>query len=225
MIQTIIIVVLLSYIVYLWRFESKTRNLSSSSNITQLKSKVENTNPVFNKLEFNPSQPSFESQSIDTKTNKDAEYSNISKSSDKSNKSDKNKSFIQNVIDKVTDPYKMKQVILLRMDLSMKTGKKVAQGAHASLGAVRMIQNQYNSDWKKWMDIWENFGTAKIALKINSEDEILSFYQKAKENNLPHYLVRDAGRTQVASGSITALAIGPAPVKLLDEITGHLKLL
>lgn len=35
----------------------------------------------------------------------------------------------------------------------------------------------------------------------------------------------DAGRTQIAAGSLTVLAIGPAPVKEVDAVTGHLKLL
>lgn len=38
-------------------------------------------------------------------------------------------------------------------------------------------------------------------------------------------LQEDAGRTQIAAGSRTVLAIGPAPVRELDSITGHLKLL
>lgn len=37
-------------------------------------------------------------------------------------------------------------------------------------------------------------------------------------------IVRDAGQTQVAPGSRTVIAIGPAPKSVLDKITGHLKL-
>ena len=47
----------------------------------------------------------------------------------------------------------------------------------------------------------------------------------ACQAGLVNYQVMDAGRTQVAPGSKTVLAIGPAPVKAIDEITGHLKLL
>ena len=39
------------------------------------------------------------------------------------------------------------------------------------------------------------------------------------------YIVEDAGRTQIAAGSKTVLAIGPAPVHAFEEITKHLKLL
>lgn len=34
-----------------------------------------------------------------------------------------------------------------------------------------------------------------------------------------------AGRTQVAPGSRTVLAIGPAPKSAIDKVTGHLRLL
>lgn len=49
--------------------------------------------------------------------------------------------------------------------------------------------------------------------------------RKSAENiNLLCSIVRDAGHTQVASGSKTVIAIGPAPKSVLNEITGHLKL-
>lgn len=48
---------------------------------------------------------------------------------------------------------------------------------------------------------------------------------RAREAGLVTYVVEDAGRTQIAAGSRSVLAIGPAPVKELDAITGHLKLL
>ena len=37
-------------------------------------------------------------------------------------------------------------------------------------------------------------------------------------------LVRDAGRTQVAAGTATVLAVGPGNAALIDQLTGHLKL-
>ena len=49
--------------------------------------------------------------------------------------------------------------------------------------------------------------------------------RQAKKAGLPAYLVADAGRTQVAPGSKTVLAIGPGPKSALDAITGTLKLL
>ena len=48
---------------------------------------------------------------------------------------------------------------------------------------------------------------------------------RAVSAGMPTYIVHDAGRTQIPAGSQTVLAIGPAPKSLIDQITGHLKLL
>ncbi len=53
----------------------------------------------------------------------------------------------------------------------------------------------------------------------------LHLLKKADELNIPYYLVEDAGRTQIAAGSKTVLALGPWKKSTLDELTGHLKLL
>ena len=42
---------------------------------------------------------------------------------------------------------------------------------------------------------------------------------------VPAKFITDAGRTQVPYGTKTALVLGPADEKLLDPITGKLKLL
>lgn len=42
---------------------------------------------------------------------------------------------------------------------------------------------------------------------------------------LPSYIVHDAGRTQIAAGSQTVLAIGPGYKSDIDRVTGHLGLL
>jgi len=38
-------------------------------------------------------------------------------------------------------------------------------------------------------------------------------------------VIADAGRTQIASGSRTVLGIGPAPMSVVNQVTGDLKLL
>ena len=47
----------------------------------------------------------------------------------------------------------------------------------------------------------------------------------AQAAKLPFYVVADAGRTQIAAGSNTVVAIGPAPVSAINQITGRLPLL
>lgn len=48
---------------------------------------------------------------------------------------------------------------------------------------------------------------------------------QAIQRGLPAYIVQDAGRTQIAAGSQTVLAIGPGPKSAIDKVTGHLSLL
>lgn len=66
---------------------------------------------------------------------------------------------------------------------------------------------------------------AKVALKCPNEEEMSRLEAQAREAGLCAKSIRDAGRTQVAAGSKTVLGIGPGPVKIVDQITGHLKLL
>jgi PTH2 family peptidyl-tRNA hydrolase len=49
--------------------------------------------------------------------------------------------------------------------------------------------------------------------------------REALESGLPCYIVHDAGRTQIAAGSQTVLAIGPGYKSDIDSITGGLPLL
>ena len=46
----------------------------------------------------------------------------------------------------------------------------------------------------------------------------------AKSQKLITSLIFDAGRTQIAAGSMTVLAVGPGPASVIDSVTGHLKL-
>lgn len=75
------------------------------------------------------------------------------------------------------------------------------------------------SDWET------NSGQAKIVVAVNSEEELLAIRDKAKTQNLPYYLVRDAGRTQVDPGTITVCAVGPGKISEVDSVTKHLSLL
>ncbi len=111
-----------------------------------------------------------------------------------------------------------KQAIILRADLQMGKGKLVAQGAHACIDAYDKASEDGVSKWKRE-------GMAKIALKVQSEQELLAIFNEAKKLKLPASLIRDAGRTQIEPGTITAVAIGPSDEREIDKITGKLKLL
>ena len=61
-------------------------------------------------------------------------------------------------------------------------------------------------------------------LNFYNQNKRLSLEQKAQSLNLPTFIVQDAGRTQVTSGSRTVLGIFGEKT-LVDQVTGQLKLL
>jgi len=76
------------------------------------------------------------------------------------------------------------------------------------------------------VEIWENLnGAAKIVVKISTENEMINLKEKADEINIPNYIVRDAGRTEVDPGTLTVCAFGPGRNSEIDKITGNLDLL
>jgi peptidyl-tRNA hydrolase, PTH2 family len=117
-------------------------------------------------------------------------------------------------------PYKM--LLIINMELSMGKGKIAAQCGHAAIGCyekcVKLCPNAVRA--------WYHSGCAKIALKCNNTNELLELMQQAKNKyRIPHYLVEDAGKTQIAAGSRTVLGLF-APTFYFDhDFTNHLKLM
>ncbi|XP_013188335.1 peptidyl-tRNA hydrolase 2, mitochondrial [Amyelois transitella] len=114
-----------------------------------------------------------------------------------------------------------KLVLVVRTDLNMSKGKIAAQCGHAAVGAFEKAQTRD----PEGLNCWQLTGQAKIALKIDSVEEIKQIADNAKQMGLITSLIRDAGRTQIAPNSITVLGVGPAPKDVIDKVTGHLKLL
>ncbi|QRV86582.1 peptidyl-tRNA hydrolase 2 [Ceratobasidium sp. AG-Ba] len=103
----------------------------------------------------------------------------------------------------------------------MSSGKIAAQCGHATLACYKALSAANPALLKHW----ERTGQAKIALKCNSEEELLTLQALAQSLNLCARSIQDAGRTQIAAGSRTVLGIGPGPVSLINQVTGKLKLL
>lgn len=130
--------------------------------------------------------------------------------------------------------------LVVRKDLKMGTGKIAAQCAHAAVAVVEDIQTNYSSSTSsnpeeqqgdvtegpsQWLASWLKSGSPKVALQVDSEDALVGLAKEAKARSIPFYVIRDAGRTQIAAGSKTVVAIGPAPKSRVQVITGKLKLL
>ena len=111
-----------------------------------------------------------------------------------------------------------KQVILVRTDLKMNKGKIAAQCSHASVSSVLKSS-------KLLVDIWKKQGMKKVVLKVSSEKELLTYKRKAALAGFKTSIIKDAGRTQVKPGSLTAVAIGPDVSEKIDKITKDLKIL
>ena len=137
----------------------------------------------------------------------------------------------------------VKQVILIRRDLNMRRGKEIAQGSHASLAFIAQqvknfqveessSENSPTSPLTKELSIhlspeawqWFTKGSAKICLKVETEEELVKLHKEALTNNLESHIIVDSGKTEFkGEPTITACAIGPNEAQEIDNITGHLK--
>ncbi len=125
-----------------------------------------------------------------------------------------------------------KQVIVVRKDLRMGKGKLVAQGSHASLGAVLMIQSKMKLAAPRIHELigpynsWIEGIFTKVCLAVESEEELLELERAAESAGLPVKLITDSGLTEFHGvPTRTCLAIGPSWSEDIDKITGKLKLL
>ena len=136
----------------------------------------------------------------------------------------------------------VKQVIVIDKSKQMNVGKIVAQGCHASLGALLTMFNKKTclDDRTKYqvtfgensiLDKWLNGIFTKICLEVNTENEMVDIYDKIVEYNktaeekIPVVLIEDNGLTCFHGVKTkTCIGIGPFWGDKIDEFTGHLKL-
>lgn len=133
------------------------------------------------------------------------------------------------------DGEECKLMLCVRSDLGMSVGKMCAQCGHAVQGALRSIEREmrgpHGDRYASWMSCWEmESGSAKIAVRVGSEAEMDAIVRQCRESSrggapIPVHVVRDAGRTEIAAGSKTVVAVGPAPKSLINDVTGKMDLL
>ena len=115
----------------------------------------------------------------------------------------------------------MKLALIVRTDLKMGKGKIAAQCSHAALAAYKQSARQSPDLLRRW----EALGPAKVVLRVEDEAAMYRLERRARDAGLVTAVIQDAGRTQIAPGSVTVLGVGPAPAQLLQQVTGGLKLL
>ena len=114
----------------------------------------------------------------------------------------------------------------------MRIGKYVAQGAHASLGAV-LGMGQISDDEEHFViplnndfvRAWIMGNFKKVTCYVTTDQELLDIYDTAKSAGIACSLIRDAGLTEFNGiPTLTAVGIGPDNDDLINKITGNLPL-
>lgn len=134
----------------------------------------------------------------------------------------------------------VKQVIVMRKyfpDLKnsdkqkqVRTGKYVAQGAHASTAVLSEIirKSKSSGDCVKLtveQQLWLQNKFTKICVYVDTEEELLAIYKKALDRGLSAYLIKDAGLTEFnGEPTVTAVGIGPHFTEKFKGISDELGL-
>jgi len=125
----------------------------------------------------------------------------------------------------------VKQVIVVRKDLHMRTGKIAAQVAHA---AMKFLLDNNEADRGDEVVIkltaseamWLTGSFTKVVVGVDSEEALNDLIFKAEMSDVEVHSIIDAGRTEFHGvPTLTCAAFGPCSSEELDKITGNLKLI
>lgn len=105
--------------------------------------------------------------------------------------------------------------LAIRADLDMPPGKLAAQAGHAFMGIGLVAPAQF-SYWNAYLES----AMPKITVSVPDERGLLKVHEFAEGRGIPHYLVRDAGRTCFSEPTYTVCAFGPC---LRSELPPYLK--
>lgn len=111
------------------------------------------------------------------------------------------------------------QYFIVNKELNMSPGKIAAQVAHAATISTLDIlspSSRFASHKEDFIQ-WYQTGMKKVILKGRQKD-------LEKLEKLEYYGIRDSGRTEIASGSLTVIVLPPMPKSLGKEIVGYLAL-
>ncbi len=118
-------------------------------------------------------------------------------------------------------PFDYKMVIVIRTDLNMSMGKMVAQACHAAVECNEQAKRTHTKQWRRWRDE----GAKKVALEVESLEELRVLIAEADKLDIVNVMIQDAGHTEVPPGTITCIGVGPDQPQRIDKVTGRLPLL
>jgi len=142
-------------------------------------------------------------------------------------------------MDKVTDY--VREIIVVRKDLHMPTGKVAAMAAHAAMTFLTerlkgpfgepatYMSGEFTSTQIKWLTQLEpgsedQLSFAKIVVAVHSEEELWQVYDNAQRAGLEVHKVVDSGYSHNKPNTFTCIAIGPDYPDRLNPVTGELGL-
>ena len=126
-----------------------------------------------------------------------------------------------------------KQVIVMKKfpkSRNMRTGKYIAQGAHASLGALLSLSSIEDSKLiiplnNSFIWEWITGRFTKVTCYVETDEDLVFIHNSAKLAGIPSSLITDAGLTEFGGvPTLTAVGVGPDNEELINKITGHLPL-
>lgn len=125
----------------------------------------------------------------------------------------------------------VKQVIVVRKDLSMRKGKIASQVAHASMKFL-VDNNEATRGDEVHIKLtpaeamWLTGSFTKIVVGVDTKEALEDLIFRAELADVEVHPIIDAGRTEFNGvPTLTCAAFGPCSSEELDKLTGNLKLM
>jgi len=112
-------------------------------------------------------------------------------------------------------------VFIARKDLKLSAGKLAAQVGHATAECVTKAERSE----PRMLDRYMRVGQRKVVCQAANEKELRRLFGEAKAAGIIASLITDAGHTEIPSGTVTVVGLGPNERDKIDSITGSLPLL
>jgi len=107
-------------------------------------------------------------------------------------------------------------VLVTRKDLTLSRGKLAAQCGHAAVECALKAKRET----PRKLENWRTNGARKVVVEAPSLETLKRLFGAAQAADIVAYMVRDAGHTEIPSGTITVVGLGPDTRDKIDSLTG-----